>query len=370
MKLLLFIILSLISIRSYSQLNLTVILNKNLDTAKITFLYIDGGVIKYIKPLFIENVTVITESIQSKYARLIVNYPDALGRMPGRCFLVSRKKSLLLFKEVADTVLNKIASIKTKNLIDVTNDKVYKQINNYAKSELEEFDANLRLQNNTLTDHSAKILKTSYEKLAFKQLEYIRNHGNNYYYFDKFAGDIVPSLMSKHLQELYDFFNISFSRKIRESYEGRTLKTLFEGNLLVKIGMQSPSFKTADYKGMEVSSDDLKGKFYLLSFWATWCSPCVAEIPQLKKIRNQYTSDKLEMISVSHDADSLKFITGIDKYKMDWIHIFNRPDIINLFGRKPIPSLYVIDRNGKMIFSSWEKSLDSLEAILSTKMND
>ena len=111
MKLLLFIILSLISIRSYSQLNLTVILNKNLDTAKITFLYIDGGVIKYIKPLFIENVTVITESIQSKYARLIVNYPDALGRMPGRCFLVSRKKSSLRFNEVADTVSNKIASI-------------------------------------------------------------------------------------------------------------------------------------------------------------------------------------------------------------------------------------------------------------------
>lgn len=55
---------------------------------------------------------------------------------------------------------------------------------------------------------------------------------------------------------------------------------------------------------------------------------------------------------------------------MDWIHIFNKPVMTNLFGRKPIPSVYVIEGNGKMIFSSWEKSLDSLEVILSTKMEE
>ena len=370
MKLLLFIILSLISIRSYSQLNLTVILNKNLDTAKITFFYIDGDVVKFIKPRFADRTAVITEPIQSKYARLIINYPDALGRMPGRCFLVSRKKSSLRFNEVADTVSNKIASIKAKNLIDVTNDKVYKEINNYTKKELKEFKKNLELQNSTPTDSIAKVIEISYEKLAFKELEYMSYHGNNYFYFDKFAQELVPSLMSKHLQELYEFFNTSFSKEIRESYEGKSLKMLLEGNLLVKIGMQSPPFKTTDYKGAEISSDKLIGKFYLLSFWATWCSPCVAEIPQLKRIRNLYTSDKLEMISVSCDADSVKFLNGIDKYKMDWIHIFNKPEITNLFGRKPIPSVYVIDENGKMIFSSWEKSLDSLEAILNTQMKE
>ena len=176
--------------------------------------------------------------------------------------------------------------------------------------------------------------------------------------------------MSKHLQELNEFFNTIFSKEIRESYEGKSLKMLLEGNLLVKIGMQSPLFKTTDYKGTEINSNKLIGKFYLLSFWATWCGPCIAEIPQLKRIRNLYTSDKLEMISVSCDADSVKFINGIDKYKMDWIHIFNKPEIINLFGRKPIPSLYVIDGNGKMIFSSWEKSLDSLEAILNTQIKE
>ena len=111
MKFLFVLILSFVFIRSYSQLNLTVILNKNLDTAKITFFYIDGDVVKFIKPRFADRTAVITEPIQSKYARLIINYPDALGRMPGRCFLVSRKKSSLRFNEVADTVSNKIASI-------------------------------------------------------------------------------------------------------------------------------------------------------------------------------------------------------------------------------------------------------------------
>ena len=78
LKFFLFIISSLIAIRSYSQLNLTVILNKNLDTAKITFFYIDGDVVKFIKPIFIDRTAVITEPIQSKYARIIINYPDAL----------------------------------------------------------------------------------------------------------------------------------------------------------------------------------------------------------------------------------------------------------------------------------------------------
>lgn len=106
-----------------------------------------------------------------------------------------------------------------------------------------------------------------------------------------------------------------------------------------------------------------------MSFWATWCSPCIAEIPQLKNIRDSYAENRLAIISIANDTDSTKIINDIAKYKMNWVHIFNSYKMKYLFGQKPIPSLYLIDKNGKIIFSSWEKTLPELEVILKRELN-
>ena len=364
-----FFVFSSICNQAFSQLNLTIKLNKNLDPLKIQLFYLDGEVNKFLNPKFVNNTAVINEAIKSKYARLIVNYTDKLGRS-GLCFLVTKGISTLEFNEVVDDNINPLNNYKAQNIFNVNKTSIYDAINKYTKNELNKFNnVNAEIEHAS-TDSLLKLRVELYEMLAFKQVEFIKLHPTNYFYFEKFINEIIPPLKARYLAELYEIFNASFPSSFKESYEGKATKTLLEGNLFVKIGMQSPKFTATDYLGNEISSEKLKDKYYLLSFWATWCSPCIKEIPQLKNIRNTYDENKLSMISITSDIDSTKFINGIFNYKMDWLHIFNSSKMKYLFGQKPIPSLYLIDNNGKIIFSSWEKALPELEVILKKELNN
>lgn len=253
----------------FSQTQLTLKLNKNLDTAKIKIFYEDGELNKFLTPKFINNIAFLHENIKSRYARIIMMYPDKIGRISGLCFLINQDKSSLQFNAVADTVMNKLSNYKIKNLVEIETANVFKPLNRYTKQELDEFN-NINAEINlSPSDTLRKQQILSYEKLALKQIEFIKTHGSEYFYFEKFINEIVPSLKAKYLLELYEIFNTSFPTSFKESYEGKAVKTLLEGNLYVKIGMQSPQFNTTDYLGKEISSKKLKGKYYLLSFWAS-----------------------------------------------------------------------------------------------------
>ena len=81
--------------------------------------------------------------------------------------------------------------------------------------------------------------------------------------------------------------------KITESYH--KLKVLAKGN---------PSPKFTDYEnnaGGTISFDDLKGKYVYMDIWATWCGPCIAEIPFLKKVEKLYHTKNIEFLSISID---------------------------------------------------------------------
>jgi len=283
---------------------------------------------------------------------------------------VTKGISTLEFKEVAGSNINPIRNYKAKNAFNVNKASIYAAINKYTKNELNKFNSiNAAIEHST-SDSLLELRREVYEKLAFKQIEYIKLHATNYFYFEKFINEIVPSLKAKYLAEMYETFNTTFPTNYKETYEGKSVKTLLEGNLYVKIGMNSTQFKTMDYLGNEITTEKLKGKYFLLSFWATWCSPCIKEIPQLKNIRGTYDENKLSIISVTHDTDSSKFIDGISKYEMNWIHVFNSPRMKYLFGQKPIPSVYLIDNSGKIVFSSWEKPLNELDVILKRELSN
>jgi len=90
----------------------------------------------------------------------------------------------------------------------------------------------------------------------------------------------------------------------------------------------------------------------------------------LQKIRQDYNINDLELISVSCDKDSIAFIKKIAKLNMTWINIFGNADMRNKFGNKPIPSLYLIDPNGIIKFSSWEDEEKKLHEILKENLRD
>ncbi|MEJ7625421.1 MAG: TlpA disulfide reductase family protein [Ferruginibacter sp.] len=178
----------------------------------------------------------------------------------------------------------------------------------------------------------------------------------------------VASILKKtHQLELYETSN-NFPSKFRESEEGQSFKQKLAGALFVKKGNLSPQFSATDYLGIPTSLDKLTGKFVLINFWATWCAPCIAEMPILRKIREDFPTEKLEIISVSYDTDSTKFINGIKTLQMNWKNIYSNNNLRILFGDTPIPAIYLIGPDGVIRFSSWEDEIKMLHKILQTQI--
>ena len=137
------------------------------------------------------------------------------------------------------------------------------------------------------------------------------------------------------------------------------------------VGSALLSGKTLD--GKTVSLADYKGKVVLVDFWATWCGPCQAEIPELVKLQADLGPKGFVILGVSMDEDTAE-VAGFVKAKK-----FNYPVILNGSERAPkgwvvpgLPTAYLIGRDGKVLrrmfgSKSVEKLADDVEAALAAK---
>lgn len=117
----------------------------------------------------------------------------------------------------------------------------------------------------------------------------------------------------------------------------------------------APSFDYENHKGGKTKLEDLRGKYVYIDVWATWCGPCRAEIPHLKKVEEKYHGKNIEFVSISVDTDKdhekwQKFVT--DK-ELGGIQLFAdknwNSDFIKAFGINSIPRFLLIDSTGKVV---------------------
>ena len=111
----------------------------------------------------------------------------------------------------------------------------------------------------------------------------------------------------------------------------------------------APAFAVTTTDGQRVSLDDLNGKVVLLDFWATWCAPCRAALPHLRKIASNFQGHPLVVLSVSLDSDEQKWKEFISKNEMTWPQYrdggFTGP-ISRMFSVRAIPHTFTIDADG------------------------
>lgn len=108
-------------------------------------------------------------------------------------------------------------------------------------------------------------------------------------------------------------------------------------------------FSLTDLSGRTFSSAELRGKVVLVNFWATWCPPCRAEIPDLIKLQDKY-SDHLLVLGISQDEGPIEDVQGFAaQHNINYPIAMSTPELEKVFrGVSALPTTFVIDREGKI----------------------
>ena len=151
---------------------------------------------------------------------------------------------------------------------------------------------------------------------------------------------------------ILETFN-KMSEKQRLSYEGQSLYKILSADKLTALGSVAPDFTQNDVDGKPVSLSDYKGKYVLVEFWASWCSPCRAESPNLLKQYAAYKDKGFEILGVSVDSDKAKWLEAIKKDGLTWTQVSDlkgwESDARKVYGISGVPANFLINPEGKIV---------------------
>lgn len=113
---------------------------------------------------------------------------------------------------------------------------------------------------------------------------------------------------------------------------------------------KAPDFTLKDLKGNSVTLSSLKGKVVLLNFWATWCPPCVAEMPEFNKLHRKMGPRGLEIVSVSTDNSISYTKDFVSKHNIEFRVLYDENrTVTKLYKVFSMPTTFLIDKNGVIV---------------------
>jgi cytochrome c biogenesis protein CcmG, thiol:disulfide interchange protein DsbE len=115
-------------------------------------------------------------------------------------------------------------------------------------------------------------------------------------------------------------------------------------------GHLAPDFTRTDLSGSTLSLSRYRGKIVLLNFWATWCAPCLAEIPKFSLWQQTHGAEGLQVLGVSMDDDSGPVKRTLRKYGIAYPVVMGDAPLGELYGGVlGLPQSYLIDASGRIV---------------------
>lgn len=140
------------------------------------------------------------------------------------------------------------------------------------------------------------------------------------------------------------------------------------------LGEHPPNYLGRDSDGNEVTLEGNKGKIIVISFWASWCSPCLKELPVLEKIQNKLGTDEIKVVAINFKESRKQF--RFIKRKLSSLNLTlthdKRGSIGKKFGVEAIPNLFIIGKNGKLVFHNvgyGDSSIAKIVAVLNEQLS-
>ena len=143
--------------------------------------------------------------------------------------------------------------------------------------------------------------------------------------------------------------------RVKESEAGRNLKAKIDELLDVNVGGMAPEIDLPGPDGQNVKLSSLRGKYVLLDFWASWCGPCLREVPNVKAIYDDYHDKGFEIYGVSLDEPEQReaWLQKIDEYAMNWVQVSSLKGwecpAAQRYAVTGIPKMFLLDREGRII---------------------
>jgi len=151
-----------------------------------------------------------------------------------------------------------------------------------------------------------------------------------------------------HSIEIGELFKLLPSNE-QNGFYGTKIKSYLAQSSKIALG-QEINFDFVDINLIPYALNDFQGKLVLLDFWATWCGPCISQIPLLKKVSEK--KDKIQLISISIDEDIDKWKNKTRELEMDWINIHYKQENIDLkknFFITGVPYNILVSQDGVIL---------------------
>lgn len=300
-----------------------------------------------------ENQITLSDTFYAKFAGIEIRYTneeDAFHPFIAG-FFVSEKPAIIRFIQ-KDGGKNPIGNYHIENGLDMDNADA-RQLIDFAAKEDNDFWNCLKANANKFqgNDSIISLIQGKADIAMNKKTEFFKHCSGSYFCLWLFKQTAVynNTISSDSLLTVY---KNAFSESMRQSFEGNEIVKIITGRSEQKY-ITAPNFIATDVNGKNISLEMFKGSYVLIDFWASWCSPCVKEMPNIKEIREKYSDENLKIIFITQDNNGTSFSNAIIKHKIDFgIHIFSTPDLINLYGAQAIPKTFLIDPNGVIIYNN------------------
>jgi peroxiredoxin len=127
-----------------------------------------------------------------------------------------------------------------------------------------------------------------------------------------------------------------------------SLSSCYSGTRPPRIGSSAPDFTVQDGQS-SVTLSKLRGQVVVLNFWATWCAPCVEEVPSLVEMQRRMKAKGVTVLAVSVDVDDSAYRQFVKAHNVNLLTVRDPDQKSNgLYGTSKFPETYIIDRNGVM----------------------
>lgn len=125
--------------------------------------------------------------------------------------------------------------------------------------------------------------------------------------------------------------------------------TGFKAGKVKEAAQPAAEFKLPDLDGKQISSADLKGSVVVLDFWATWCGPCLAELPTFNALHAKYAGRGVKVVGIAVQSGWTEDIKPYrDKHKIAYATLIGDDEVVEKYGVLGFPTTYILDKDFKI----------------------